>query len=62
LREFLPYEPEEARLSYQVLLKQPGSVEVLVVAVRGAVLAEYEAVMDSINGEPPSFCLPPCHC
>src|SRR5208283_3770965 len=42
MREYLPYAPEEARLSYQVLVKQPGLVEVLGVAVRISVLAEYE--------------------
>ena len=45
MREYLPYAPEEARLSYQVLGKQPGSVEILGVAVRGSVLAEYEAAI-----------------
>ena len=45
MREYLPYAPEEARLSYQVLAKQPGSVEILGVAVRGSVLAEYEAAI-----------------
>ena len=52
MREYLPYAPEEARLSYQVLGKRPGAVEVLGVAVRGSVLAEYEAVMEGINGGP----------
>ncbi len=52
MREFLPYAPEEARLSYQVLAKQAGAVEVLAVAVRGSVLAEYEAAMEGINGRP----------
>jgi hypothetical protein len=52
MREYLPYAPEEARLSFQVLTKQLGSVEVLGVAVRGSVLAEYEAVMEGINGGP----------
>jgi hypothetical protein len=52
MREFLPYAPEEARLSYQVLAKQTGAVEVLAVAVRGSVLAEYEAAMEGINGGP----------
>ena len=52
MREYLPYAPEEATLSYQVLGKQPGSVEVLGVAVRGSVLAEYEAVLEGINGGP----------
>ncbi len=52
MREYLPYAPEEARLSYQVLAKQPGSVEVLGVAVRGSVLAEYESAMEGLNGGP----------
>jgi len=52
MREYLPYAPEEARLSYQVLVKQPGSVEILGVAVRGSVLAEYEAALEGINGGP----------
>ena len=52
MREYLPYAPEEARLSYQVVGKQPGSLEILSVAVRGSVLAEYEAVMAGINGGP----------
>ncbi len=52
MREYLPYSPEEARLSYQVVGKQPGSVEILGVAVRGSVLAEYEAVLAGINGGP----------
>jgi hypothetical protein len=52
LREFLPYAPEEARVSYQVLAKQPGQVEILALAVRGSVLAEYEVVLEGINGGP----------
>ncbi len=52
MREFLPYTPEEARLTFQVVARQPGSLEVLVVAVRGSVLAEYEAGMGGVNGAP----------
>jgi len=52
MREYLPYAPEEARLSYQVLEKQPGSVEILGVAVRGSVLAEYESLLEGTNGAP----------
>jgi hypothetical protein len=52
MREFLPYVPEEARVSYQILAKQPGAVEVLAVAIRGSVLAEYEAALEGINGGP----------
>ena len=52
MREYLPYAPEEARLSFQVLANQPGSVEVLGVAARGSVLAEYESVLEGVNGGP----------
>jgi len=52
MREYLPYAPEEARLTYQILAKQPGSVEILGVAVRGSVLAEYEAALQGLNGGP----------
>lgn len=52
MREFLPYASEEARLTYQVLVKQAGAVEVLGVAVRTSVLAEYEAALEGINGGP----------
>ena len=52
MREYLPYPPEDARLSYQVMAKQPASVEILGVAVRNSVLAEYETAMAGINGGP----------
>ncbi len=52
MREYLPYPPEEARLSFQVVGKQPGALEILAVAVRGAVLAEYEAVLAGVDGRP----------
>jgi len=52
LREFLPYAPEEARVSYQVVAKQANGAEVLAMAVRASVLAEYEAALEGINGGP----------
>jgi hypothetical protein len=52
MREYLPYAPEEARLTFQVVANQPGALEVLGVAVRSSVLAEYEAAMEGINGGP----------
>ncbi len=52
MREFLPFPPEEARVSFQVLAKQPRQVEILGIAVRSSVLAEYEAVLESLNGGP----------
>jgi hypothetical protein len=52
MREYLPYAPEEARLCFQVVGRQAGAVDVLGVAVRGSVLAEYESVLGGINGRP----------
>ena len=52
MREFLPFPPEEARLSYQVLARQTGSVEVLGLAMRNSVVAEYEAALEAVNGGP----------
>jgi hypothetical protein len=52
MREFLPYAPEEARLSYQVISTQPDAVDLLGIAVRTSVLAEYESVMERLNGGP----------
>jgi hypothetical protein len=50
MRENLPATPEEARLSYQVLKKESRRVELLVVAVRTVVLAEYEQILEPMNG------------
>ncbi len=58
MREYLPYAPEDARLSYQVMGKQPGSLEILSVAVRGSVLAEYEALLEGIHRGGPALVLP----
>jgi hypothetical protein len=58
MREYLPYAPEEARLSFQVVGKQPGELEVLGVAVRGSVLAEYEAAVEGLSRGGPALVLP----
>lgn len=50
MRENLPCAPEEARLSYQVVRQQPGSVELLVVAAKSSVLAEYELALERSGG------------
>ena len=52
MREYLPYDQEEARLSFQIVAKQSGGVEVLGMAVRLSVLAEYESALAGINGGP----------
>jgi hypothetical protein len=52
MRDKLPFAPEEARVSYQVLSRAPGHVEVLAAAARSSVLSEYEAALEPINGGP----------
>jgi len=50
LGESLPFPAEEARIHYQVLLNQPGHVEVLAVAGRDTVLGQYESVLGPARG------------
>ncbi|MGO9271140.1 MAG: hypothetical protein ACLQOO_12945 [Terriglobia bacterium] len=52
LGEGLPFPAEEARIHYQVLLNQPGHVEVLAVAGRDTVLGQYESVLGPARGIP----------
>jgi hypothetical protein len=58
MREYLPYPPEEARLTYQILGKQGNQLELLAVAVRGSVLAEFEAAIEGIDRGGASLILP----
>jgi hypothetical protein len=53
----LPFPAEEARVSYQLLSKSEQSVEVLAMAVRSAVVAEYEAAFEDV-GAGPALVLP----
>ncbi|HEX5482353.1 MAG TPA: hypothetical protein VFZ08_06975, partial [Terriglobia bacterium] len=50
IKESLGFAPEESRISWQVLHTQPGLIELLVVAAKNDVLAEYEAALDSRSG------------
>lgn len=50
MKEILPFAPDEARLSYQALGHEPGRIEVLALAAKKSVLAEYESALDLING------------
>lgn len=50
MKDKLPFSPEEARISIQVLSRQAGHVEVLAVAARGSVLSEYESALAPANG------------
>lgn len=46
----LSFPPEEARVSYQLLSKRDQSVELLALALRDSVLAEYEAAVEGVSG------------
>lgn len=52
MRANLPFPPDEARISFQIVSRQPGHAEVFAIAARGSVLAEYEAVLEPMNGGP----------
>ena len=48
----LPFPPEEARVSYQLLSKGDQSVELLAMALRNSVVAEYEAAFETVSAGP----------
>lgn len=51
MKTLLPFPAEEARLSFEVTAREPSGMEAVVVAVRKSVIAEYESMMDALNGE-----------
>ncbi|MGD0693591.1 MAG: hypothetical protein ABSB82_01925 [Terriglobia bacterium] len=52
MKENLPYPPEDAKLSYQVLWKEPQDVGLMVVAAKNSLLAEYADALGLKNGDP----------
>ncbi len=52
MKEFLPFAPEEARLSYQFLHREPDCIELLAMAAKNSVLSEYETAVGQMNGGP----------
>jgi hypothetical protein len=50
MKDKLPYNAEEARATFQVLNEEAGHIEILAIAMRAAVIAEYEAAFASLNG------------
>jgi len=50
MKDKLPFNVEEARATYQVLSQAPGRIEILALAMRASVIAEYEAAFSSLNG------------
>lgn len=51
MKLLLPFPVEDARLSFEVAPRQPDGMEVVVMAVKKSVLAEYESALESLNGE-----------
>ncbi len=58
IRESLGFPPEEARLTYQVTQREAGSIELLVVAVKDGVLAQYEAALEPFQRDSALLILP----
>ncbi len=52
MKEALPFPVEEARISHQVLVREAGRIEVLAVAAKASVLAEYERALEQAAGTP----------
>jgi hypothetical protein len=50
IKESLGFPPEQAALSYQITSAEPKSVEVLVLAVKREILAQYSAAIEAIGG------------
>jgi hypothetical protein len=49
MRDGLPFPPEQARISFESAELEDGQREVVTLAARASVLAEYEALLDTIN-------------
>jgi hypothetical protein len=52
IREALPFPLEEARISHQEVLREAERIEVLTVAARSSVLADYERALELVKGGP----------
>jgi hypothetical protein len=52
MKEVLPFPLEEARISHQVVVRDASRIEVLAIAAKSSVLAEYERVMEQVSGCP----------
>ncbi|MGH9352640.1 MAG: hypothetical protein ACRD2G_10845 [Terriglobia bacterium] len=52
IKDSLGFAVEEARISYQKARRAPGKIELLVIAVKKDVLAQYEAVIEDERGGP----------
>lgn len=51
LKSLLPFPVEEARLGSEVSHQEAGHIEVMTLAARNSVLAEYESALEALGGE-----------
>ena len=51
MKPLLPFPVEEARLSFEVELREPEGIEAVVMAVRKSVAAEYESALNDLSGD-----------
>ncbi len=51
MKSLLPFPIEEARVTLEASAKESGGVEVFAVAARKSVVAEYESLLDILNGD-----------
>ncbi len=51
MKTLLPFPIEEARVTLEAASKESGGIEVFAVAVRKSVVAEYESLLDNLNGD-----------
>lgn len=49
MRDSLPFPPEEARITYQSAPPSAGSLEIMALAARASVLAEFEELLEGLN-------------
>lgn len=52
IKDSLGFAPEEARLAYQECFRSVGRVELLVLAARADVIAQYEGALEGVRGAP----------
>jgi hypothetical protein len=50
MKQSVPYAPEEVRLSYQVAQRESGDFDVLALAIKDSVVAEYASVVQDARG------------
>lgn len=51
MKPLLPFPSEEARMNFEVSHQEAGHVEVMALAARNSVLAEYETSLEALGGE-----------